>query len=67
MFGKKRSDGTSLLMEAVKEVKDKDLDKYIANTKAYIQSKGYQKETNYHRALYLLTAKKMKQELKIKG
>lgn len=53
-------------MEAVRGVKAKDLDRYIENTRFYIQARGYQKETNYHRALYLLVARKIKQELKIK-
>jgi hypothetical protein len=57
----------SLLIEAVKQVKPRDLDLYIENTKAYIQARGYQKETMYHKSLYLLVAKKMKQELKKGG
>ena len=57
----------SLLIEAIKGLKGKDLDIAINNTRAYIQARGLQKETMYHKSLYLLVAKKMKQELKKGG
>lgn len=53
-----------LLNKAVRYLKGEELDRAIQNTRAYIQKRGYQKETMYHKALYLLVAKKLKQELK---
>lgn len=49
------------LMKAINSLKGKELDKAIDNTRAYIQARGYQKETMYHKALYLLVARKLKQ------
>lgn len=56
-----------LLMKAINNLKGKELDKAIENTRAYIQARGYQKETMYHKALYLLVARKLKQQIKKGG
>lgn len=54
-------------MKAINNLKGKELDKAIENTRAYIQARGYQKETMYHKALYLLVARKLKQQIKKGG
>ena len=53
-----------LLNKAVRGLKGEELDRAIQNTRAYIQKRGYQRETMYHKALYALVARKLELELK---
>lgn len=56
----------NLLKLAVDSLTEKELPVAIANTKAEIQARGYKKTTDLHKALYLLVARQLKQELKLK-
>lgn len=54
----------NLLKFAVDSLPERELPVAIANTKAEIQARGYKKTTDLHKALYLLVARQLKQELK---
>lgn len=50
----------SKLLNEVKRIRYKDLDGYIDNLRSYIQAERFKKVTEFHRALFLLVARRLK-------
>ena len=50
----------SKLLNEIKRIRYKNLDNYIENLRSYIQTEHFKKTTEFHKALFLLVARRLK-------
>lgn len=56
----------SKLLGEIKKIRYRNLDSYIKNLRSYIKICHFRKTTEFHRALFLMVAKRLKYQLKQK-